>query len=280
MASSAAALEESPRRIVERTRGHQHGPIVRLMSPSDLGQRLKPFVFLDFIDTVGSASTGSGMHPHSGITTLTYLMQGSVNYLDTGGKAGVLVQDGVEWMKAAGGAWHGGGFRESVRTRGFQLWIALPPELELGPSESTYLPPTAVPRDGPARVVLGSYGSAHSTLSAPSPINYLAVHLQAGERWRYQPPPGHVVCWVALSAGRMLATEALQAGDLAVFESSNAPIDFEAEHDTEFVLGSAVQHAHRLVLGQYSVHTSAAALRQAEERIEHIKGRLLAEGRL
>jgi hypothetical protein len=38
------------RRIVRRTRGHSSGPIVRLMSPSDLGEHLKPFVFLDLFE--------------------------------------------------------------------------------------------------------------------------------------------------------------------------------------------------------------------------------------
>jgi hypothetical protein len=34
--------------IVQRSRGRTHGPATRLMSPSDLGEILKPFVFLDF----------------------------------------------------------------------------------------------------------------------------------------------------------------------------------------------------------------------------------------
>ena len=38
------------RKIVHRTRGYGHGPIVRLMSPSDLGEQLKPFVFLDLFE--------------------------------------------------------------------------------------------------------------------------------------------------------------------------------------------------------------------------------------
>jgi hypothetical protein len=38
------------RRIVHRTRGYGDGPIVRLMSPSDLGEQLKPFVFLDLFE--------------------------------------------------------------------------------------------------------------------------------------------------------------------------------------------------------------------------------------
>ena len=45
---------------------------------------------------------------------------------------GTLPAGGVEWMQAGGGMWHGGGLDKAGRTRGFQLWIALPPELELG----------------------------------------------------------------------------------------------------------------------------------------------------
>ena len=53
--------------------------------------------------------SGFGWHPHSGIATLTYLWEGSVRYEDTTGAAGFLPAGGVEWFKAAGGAWHGGG---------------------------------------------------------------------------------------------------------------------------------------------------------------------------
>src|SRR6266567_5957877 len=134
-------------RIARRTRGQSHGPITRLMSPSDFGRLLKPFVFLDLFETHGSPFTGFGLHPHSGIATLTYVAEGSVSYQDTNGATGLLPAGGIEWMRA--GVWHGGGTGESGRTRGFQLWIALPPELELGPSESIYLSPEVIPNDGP-----------------------------------------------------------------------------------------------------------------------------------
>src|ERR1700732_1730786 len=173
-------------RIARRTRGQSHGPITRLMSPSDFGRLLKPFVFLDLIDNQGKPFSGFGLHPHSGIATLTYVMEGSVGYEDTNGATGLVAAGGVEWMRAGAGVWHGGGAGEPGRTRGFQLWIALPPEQELGPSESIYQAPEAIPCDGPARVLLGSYGTASSAIKAPSPINYLAVQLEAGERWSYQ----------------------------------------------------------------------------------------------
>ena len=115
--TSPTSVQTRPRKIVRRTRGNRHGPITRLMSPSDLGQVLKPFVFLDLFDTENATFQGMGLHPHSGIAMVTYLFEGSVRYEDSTGATGVLPAGGVEWFKAAHGAWHGGGFGDAARTR-------------------------------------------------------------------------------------------------------------------------------------------------------------------
>jgi redox-sensitive bicupin YhaK (pirin superfamily) len=268
------------RQIARRTRGQNHRPITRLMSPSDFGQLLKPFVFLDLFDNNGIPFDGFGLHPHSGIATLTYLLEGSTAYEDTNGARGLLPAGGVEWMQAGGGVWHGGGAGGPGRTRGFQLWVALPPNLELGPPLSLYQGPDAIQHEGPASVLLGSYGAATSAIDAPSPINYLAVRLKEGEHWRYQPPAGHTVLWVAVASGAVAAPDQLRDGDLAAFQPSNEATEFEARSDAEFVIGSAVPHEHDLVLGYYSVHTSADALREGEARIAAIRAHLAQEGRL
>src|ERR1700730_12108183 len=117
----SASITLSPvRQIVRRPRVPNHGPITRLMSPSDFGQLLKPFVFLDLFDNKGMPSKGFGLHPHSGIATLTYLAEGTVSYEDTNGATGLLPAGGVEWMQAGGGVWHGGRAGEPGRTRGVQ----------------------------------------------------------------------------------------------------------------------------------------------------------------
>jgi redox-sensitive bicupin YhaK (pirin superfamily) len=145
---------------------------------------------------------------------------------------------------------------------------------------SLYQGPEAIQHDGPASVLLGSYGSAASAIKVPSPINYLAVQLKQGERWRYQPPAGHTVLWAAVASGAVTVPDKLRYGDLAAFEPSNDAIEFEAQSDAEFVVGSAVRHDHDLVLGYYSVHTSADALREGEARISQMKAHLVQEGRL
>ena len=64
-----------------------------------------------------------------------------------------------------------------------------------------------------------------------------------------------------------------------MFEESNGPLEFLSRGDTELVLGSAIKHAHDLVLGYYSVHTSAEALERGEAEIQRIGLRLRAERR-
>jgi redox-sensitive bicupin YhaK (pirin superfamily) len=279
-AAVAAPVSAGARGIAQRTRGRRHGPIARLVSPSDIGELIKPFVFLDHFEVAPRPEPFMGIHPHSGIATLTVVLRGGVVYEDTTGKSGTVPTGGLEWMKAGNGVWHDGGAAPGEPLRGFQLWVALPPSEENAAPESQYISPEDVQSDGPARVILGSYGRATSPIRAPAGINYLHVRLKDGQRWRYTPPGGHTVAWLAVDEGGLRAPAPIRAGELAVFEESGGAIDLEADGDTSFVLGSAIKHPYPLILGYYSVHTSRAALEHGELEIDRIGLRLRAEGRL
>src|SRR6266404_50419 len=204
-------IATAPRGIELRTSGRSHGPITRLVSPSDIGERIKPFVFLDRGEVRYTGKPLCGIHPRSGIATLTVVLGGAMRYEDTTGKAGTVGAGGFEWMKAGGGVWHDGGALPGDPLRLFQLWIAL---------------------------------------------------RGADER------------------GALRAPGAISAGELVVFEQSSAAIELEARGDTSFVFGSAPKHPHPLVLGYYSVHTSAQALERGEAGIARIGEELRKQGRL
>ena len=272
--------EARARRIVHRTRGNSHGSITRLVSPSDVGELIKPFVFLDYFEIDPKRMPAIGWHPHSGIATLSLILEGQIAYEDTSGAKGIIEPGGVEWMRAAGGVWHTGGPVGTARVKGFQLWVALPPEMENIASEARYLGGEHFQSRGPARVILGRLGEAASKVPAPAGMNYLDVALKKGEKWRYDPPDKHTVAWIAVHRGKLAMPEIVDRGELAVFEESNGALEFEALEDTGFVLGSAIKHPHELALGMYSVHTSQRALDQGEAKIAEIGKRLRAEGRL
>lgn len=283
VASYPSQLEPAtarPRKIRTVTTGYHRGPITRLVSPSDLGQWIKPFVFLDAGVVPASGETFFGIHPHSGIATLTVVLEGQLAYEDTTGKNGVVLAGGLEWMKAAGGAWHDGYVTGKTPMELFQLWVALPPDQENGTPESQYIAPGEVRAVGPARVLLGHYQGVNSPIRSPAGITYLHVRLKAGEHWRFEPNTNETVAWMALHRGTTSVPEGLKAGDLAIFEETGQVIDIVAQDDLSFVLGAAVKHPYPLVTGNYSVHTNAQALAQGEAQIASIGRQLRAVGRL
>jgi redox-sensitive bicupin YhaK (pirin superfamily) len=268
MHTPAPNLGSSERAIAYRTRGRGGGPITRLMSPGDLGELVKPFVFLDHF-VFDHASDGGVVHPHSGIATHTTLLAGDFTYGDSTGKTGQLRAGSVEWMRAGGGVWHGGSVPPGG-IRGFQLWVALAPPLELAPAESHYVDVSAIPTDAHVRVLLGSYGAMKSPIPYPAPVTYLHVRLADGERWTFRPHAGHDVAWLAVSLGALRVAGARIGRELVVFEEGERPIEVTADGDAEFVIASAVKHPHPLVTGMYSVHTSRKHLVIGETGIEEV----------
>jgi redox-sensitive bicupin YhaK (pirin superfamily) len=131
------------------------------MSPSDLGEMVNPFVFLDIFGGSGNAMAAMDqmpLHPHSGISTITVITEGHLFFNDPDEGSGKIDYGGVEWMRASGGVWHGKEMsvrpNPPPRLTGFQLWVALPPELENGPAVSRYIESKDMKTVGPATVIV------------------------------------------------------------------------------------------------------------------------------
>ncbi len=278
-----SAVELSPRRVALRTRGDTHGPVTRLMSPSDLGHVLKPFVFLDLFDlNLHDPRSQFSIHPHSGLATITVITDGNLRFDDPVDGSGHIGFGGFEWMRAGAGVWHGKELSAgtSQRARGFQLWMALRPELEHESVDSQYVEAKDVPTAGPACVILGSYEGQSSPARSPEGVTYLMVSLPAGAQWTFKPGRGHTVAWLAVASGELAGRTAADAGELVIFEAGEQIISLQAGLDgpAVFVIGSAVEHPFDLHLGYYSVHTSAQSLQTGEANIERLRKLLVAAG--
>jgi redox-sensitive bicupin YhaK (pirin superfamily) len=266
------------RPIIARARGQRHGPINRLISPDDLGDRLKPFIFLDFFDAEIEPGFGFGMHPHSGIATLTWQPGTDVRYSDTTGQNGVLKAGGLEWMNAGGGAWHQGSLMGSGRVTGFQLWVAMPPGVEDGASFGQYIPPadvalTPIP-GGTLRVLLGEYGAGHDRVVSPiqshQDMTYLVVSLSPGQSWTFTPPAAHSTAFAFVFSGAA-KVQGEEGGKTLMVLGDAGDIAVEtADQPAEVLIGTAAPHLHPLVMGPSSVHTNRASLDASIARIRKI----------
>lgn len=266
--------------IVFKTHGKRHGPITRLVSPGDVGQLIKPFVFLDYIEADAGGGPNFGFHPHSGIATLTFPITFDVEHETSDGQLDHVQAGGEEWMMAGSGIWHRGRAFSQMPMRGFQIWFCMPPSHELATPHALFIQPDKVPTTGPVKLLLGNYQGLHSPIPSPNDVCYVWVSLQDGERWTYTMPQGHDRAWVFAQQGLLHVAGDILQRELAVFEAGLSTLVFEAQGDCGFLLGSTAPYPHDLRLGYYSVHSSAEALVKGEEGIQAIAQHMRAKGQL
>ncbi len=120
------------REIARTTQGRQTKDgagvsLIRVLGPGDV-KDIDPFLMLDAFDSVNPADYVAGfpMHPHRGIETITYLVEGAIKHKDSLGNGGVIHSGEAQWMTAGRGILHEEMPQSSPRMFGLQIWLNLP----------------------------------------------------------------------------------------------------------------------------------------------------------
>ena len=101
--------------------------LVRVIGHGDT-KDFDPFLMLDAFDSVNPDEYIKGFpwHPHRGIETLTYLIQGDIEHGDSLGNKGSILDGECQWMTAGSGIIHQEMPKPCNRMLGVQLWLNLP----------------------------------------------------------------------------------------------------------------------------------------------------------
>jgi quercetin 2,3-dioxygenase len=173
--------------------------------------RFDPFLMLDDFrgDNPVDYIRGFPWHPHRGIETVTYMLEGKVEHGDSMGNTGVIRAGAVQWMTAGSGIIH----QEMPkpvdgRMGGFQLWVNLPQSEKLREPRyqeiSTEEIPVIYPEHGiTIRVIAGSYagvpGPVREIIADP---DYLDISLEEGTIFEHLVPRGYTVfCYIFAGQG-------------------------------------------------------------------------------
>ena len=165
--------------------------------------QLDPFLLLDDFHSENPEDYKRGFpwHPHRGIETITYVLDGDVEHGDSMGNRGLISAGDVQWMTAGNGIIHqempqGDG---SGRMWGFQLWSNLPASQKMRDPRYREVKRTAIPQvktpDGASvRVICGEVGGVrgpvHEIVTDPE---FLDVSLPAGMPFPHPTKEGHTV---------------------------------------------------------------------------------------
>jgi redox-sensitive bicupin YhaK (pirin superfamily) len=190
-----------------------------------------PFLLFDhfaFNDPLEGPIRGFPYHPHRGIETVTYMLEGSTAHRDSLGNSGLIGPGDVQWMSSGRGILH-----EEMPRRGpngniygFQLWVNLPSHLKM--SEPRYQEVTAatIPtyeKDGVRiRVVTGTVDNVTGPVTdiAASPL-YMDVELAPGLQWDFPIPNGHTLITYVFEGEGVFADQTVEAVKMVKFANGD-----------------------------------------------------------
>ncbi len=166
-------------------------------------QQFDPFLLLDDFRSDNPADYVAGFpwHPHRGIETITYVLDGEVEHQDSLGNGGVIGAGDIQWMTAGGGILHQEMPRgaKSGRMYGFQLWANLPASHKM--MDPRYrdvrhdtVPAVKMESGAVVRVIAGTLGDvAGPVRDVVTEPQYMDVTLPAGTEFVYPVSSGHTV---------------------------------------------------------------------------------------
>lgn len=169
--------------------------LVRVFGNHDV-KDFDPFLMLDAFDSSSPEDYIKGFpwHPHRGIETITYLIQGDIEHGDSLGNKGTILSGDCQWMTAGSGIIHQEMPKASPRMLGVQLWLNLPAADKMSPPKYRDIRRKSIPvvKEGGATVHIlsGSYKEVNGAVLGDyvQPV-YFDVELQAGSEWSFETDP-------------------------------------------------------------------------------------------
>ena len=160
--------------------------LTRVLGHDDV-KDFDPFLMLDSFDSTNpdDYTRGFPMHPHRGIETVTYLIEGEIDHEDSLGNKGVIGPGQAQWMTAGSGILHQEMPMAAPRMLGFQLWLNLPQTDKMTPPAYYDVTEEMIPavQEGPAtvRVIAGQYKGKQGAQPRHVQATLYDVSLPAGE---------------------------------------------------------------------------------------------------
>lgn len=255
---------------------------IHRMLPNRYTDAVGPFVFLDHIGPTLHAAdepiqkNGNGAHPHRGIATMTYVLNGEEEHFDSKGNYGKINSGGIQWMKAGNGIVHDGNFNvdsqtNDLLTHGFQFWINLPSKNKAEPPQHLAIQASEVPHQilsdgrGWIKVIAGEYENLVSIIPKYSRQFLYHLHLEGGKQFSLLTENGlEYAAFLPLHNAVINDTE-FKKGEFIEFDRQEGAIDINNNADVaiDVILFGGEKYTEPIVAGGPFVMNSNTEIAQA-----------------
>ena len=160
---------------------------------------LDPFLMLDEFGSENKDDYIAGFppHPHRGIETVTYMLDGEFEHEDSTGAKGKMSSGDVQWMKTGGGIIHSEMPAMSEgKLHGFQLWINMPARLKMSKPEYIYIDSTKMKNyndsEKKIKIIAGKFKDVEGPIKGHNiePV-YFDVELEKEKRFNFDLSSNH-----------------------------------------------------------------------------------------
>lgn len=221
-------------------------------------------------DGVDTGGLDIGPHPHTGLATVTWLIEGALLHKDSLGTEQPITPGQLNLMHAGAGVSHAEEqIRQDVRQlHGIQLWVAQPEATRHGEAAFTHhaeLPALEV-AGGIATVLLGALGETVSPARTDTPLVGAELVLAPVSTSTWPLQPGYEHALVVLSGAVLVDDQVLRPGHLGHLGAGRQELVLHAEERTRVMLLGGQPFEAPLVMWWNYVGRTPAEMRRAHEQ--------------
>jgi quercetin 2,3-dioxygenase len=216
-------------------------------------EKFNPFIFLNHHGPQVYPPYNSGLpfgpHPHRGMETVTFIIEGDIMHKDSGGSESVINSGGIQWMSAGRGLIHAEVSSEEFKEQGgpleiLQLWLNLPAANKMmdpyykGVQKSD-LPLADLGSGASAAVISGNINNTEGVFSSVSGVTLVVINIIKGGNAAIVIPENKVVFFYIVRGRLIVNGSSARIFQLIEFELSGEEMNIQSEEESIVILGYA-----------------------------------------
>jgi redox-sensitive bicupin YhaK (pirin superfamily) len=266
------------KRIHKATYRPVHDLITYTPLPNQTIHQIDPFLFLNHhgpqIYEPQNKGLPFGPHPHRGMETVTFILEGDILHQDSAGHQHVIEAGGIQWMTAGSGLIHSEVSSDKFKKEGgnleiLQLWINLPKKLKMTPPAYTGFQKEQIPKvledNGKAivNIIAGNYQDTPGAYESPTDIRLMTLELEAGSSIALKVPIEHSIFLYVVRGKTSINHQRIEKLHLVEFFNDDPVVQIEALEKSYLIFGHAAPFNEPVVSYGPFVMNTEEEIRQA-----------------
>ncbi|GAA4305104.1 pirin family protein [Nibribacter koreensis] len=269
-------------RTIKKIHKAEYSPIADLITYSPLPSRslqmIDPFLFLNHhghqVYKPNNNGLPFGPHPHRGMETMTFILEGDIMHKDSGGHESVITAGGAQYMTAGRGLIHAEVSSSDFKAKGgpleiLQLWMNLPAQHKMMEPAYKGLQKEDIPSFSledekvTINLISGTWGEKKGAFDTVTDILLSTIYFEPGGELKVSVPAERNIFFYIIEGSLTVNGQEVPYRNLVEFNNDGEELEVKASEESILLFGHAVPFNEPVVAQGPFVMNSEAEIRQA-----------------